>query len=488
MSFWETLSAIIRAVLIMSMTGSVVSLLLFALKPIIKNHIPKVMQYYMWLFVLAAFLIPFSTFVSVPVNTPLTPVQNVIEMNVKSNAEWEEQVAQELYGISYEELDDMEKVNVSYRELKARHVGNYDFILTYIPILGVAYFLKELIRYLIYAFKLRSGRLPARKNELALLPQRSPRLYRSSLATTPMLVGLFCPAIYLPDVEYSEVQLQNILRHELTHWRRHDVAVKWIATLAVHIHWFNPFAYFVRREIDRACELACDEAVVNSLDNEGKQSYGDTLIEMAADSKKPMMIVSTTMCEEKKTLKERLASIMHSKKPAKAVIQLSCALLVALLGAIVLVGASSNYNDCSTVENRELRLQTISNLGNETTISQEVVIDDYIISGYTTRNNRYGLAVFAADGDGTYRFQTNINRFDDELVFITATINHKHYNVFWANKADLDYAEVTYTIDGNIGETIKLDAKDNKIIYTDAPSNDFSVEYYFFDINGNRYE
>lgn len=28
----------------------------------------------------------------------------------------------------------------------------------------------------------------------------------------------------------------------------------------------------------------------------------------------------------------------------------------------------------------------------------------------------------------------------------------------------------------------------NKINYTEAPLNDFSVEYYFVDINGNRYE
>lgn len=95
------------------------------------------------------------------------------------------------------------------------------------------------------------------------------------------------------------------------------------------------------------------------------------------------------------------------------------------------------------------------------------------------------MAVFATDGDGVYRFQTNANRFNDELAFITVYINRKPYNVFWANKMDLDYAEIAYTIDGNIGETIKLDAKDNKIIYTEAPSSEFSVEYYFFDINGN---
>lgn len=167
-----------------------------------------------------------------------------------------------MYGVPYAELDDSEQVNVSYREFRARNVGDYDFLLRYILILGAVNFLKELVLYLIYVFKLRRERLPARKSELELLPENGPRLYRTPLAKTPMLIGLFRPVIYLPEGEYTEAQLHNILRHELSHWRRHDVAVKWLATLAVHIHWFNPVVYFVRREIDRACELACDEAVI----------------------------------------------------------------------------------------------------------------------------------------------------------------------------------------------------------------------------------
>lgn len=82
----------------------------------------------------------------------------------------------------------------------------------------------------------------------------------------------------------------------------------------------------------------------------------------------------------------------------------------------------------------------------------------------------------------------NVNRQNDRLIFWDRTINRKFYNLFWANKADLDYAEITYTIDGRIGETIKLDAKNNKILYTEVPSNDFSVEYRFVDKNGIIYE
>mgnify|MGYP000849562543 FL=1 len=354
MSFWKTLSEIVRTLLIMSATGSIIALLLFVLKLAIKNHLPKNAQYYLWVLALIAFLVPFSVFVSLPFATPMTPVQTIIETNVKSTVEWQNQVAMELYGVPYAQLDDLEQVNVSYREFKARNIGNYNFLLNYILILGAEYLLKELVQYNIYLFKLKRRRLPARKSELNLLPERGSRLFRNPLATTPMLVGLFRPAIYLPDREYSEKQLQNIMLHELTHWRRHDIVIKWIAAITVCMHWFNPLAYFARREIDRACELSCDEAVINNLNNEDKQSYGDTLIEMASDVKSSRIIVSTTMCEEKKALKERLSAIMKSKKLNKATVIISCALLVVVLCGIVLLGASTYQKNIIDAKQAEL--------------------------------------------------------------------------------------------------------------------------------------
>lgn len=161
---------------------------------------------------------------------------------------------------------------------------------------------------------------------------------------------------------------------------------------------------------------------------------------------------------------------------------------IVVVGIVISVFVIQNTNRCDTLENRERRLKEISNLGEVTHIDQETTIDDYIISGYITKNDRYGLAVFAPTGDGKYEFQTNINRQNDELIFIAATINQTPYNLFWANKLNLDYAEITYTIAGKTGETIKIDAQNNQIIYTEAPAIDYNVEYIFVDKNGTRYE
>ena len=198
-----------------------------------------------------------------------------------------------------------------------------------------------------YICKLRRERAAADEKEIALLRQlacgrRAPALYRSSLVPTPMLVGLLRPTIYLPDAMYSEAQLRNILLHELTHFRRGDIIIKRVATFAVHIHCINPFVYLIHREINRTCELACDEAVVKYLNDDEKQAYGDTLIAVAARENLKIVVLATTMCEEKKILKERLGAIMRSRKLTGGVITLSCALfMVVLCGAVVLAASGA---------------------------------------------------------------------------------------------------------------------------------------------------
>ena len=75
--------------------------------------------------------------------------------------------------------------------------------------------------------------------------------------------------------------------------------------IAASIHWFNPFIYLIKKEINHACELACDEAVIKNLSSSEKQAYGDTLISVVAEHKYPLGVLQATMCEEKKSLKKK---------------------------------------------------------------------------------------------------------------------------------------------------------------------------------------
>ena len=79
--------------------------------------------------------------------------------------------------------------------------------------------------------------------------------------------------------------------------------------------------------------------MVRNLDDDAKQSYVDMLIYQAAGSKTPEVVLSTTMCEEKKALKERLVAIMKSKQYMRTVIIIAVILVVAAIGLAVALGA-----------------------------------------------------------------------------------------------------------------------------------------------------
>ena len=154
---------------------------------------------------------------------------------------------------------------------------------------------------------------------------------------TPMLLGLLQPRIVLPETAITTRELECILRHELTHLRRRDLLYKWFTVAVTSFHWFNPLMPWLRKEISRACELSCDEGVIGAMDDEHKRLYGETLLALAAANALPRAVPATTLCEEKKQLRERLLGIKKYHKTTlwMAVLSALLALLVAGCAAVL---------------------------------------------------------------------------------------------------------------------------------------------------------
>ena len=50
----------------------------------------------------------------------------------------------------------------------------------------------------------------------------------------------------------------------------------------VCLHWFNPLVHLMSREIIKACEFSCDEAVLAKMGYDNAQDYGKTLLDAMA--------------------------------------------------------------------------------------------------------------------------------------------------------------------------------------------------------------
>lgn len=169
--------------------------------------------------------------------------------------------------------------------------------------------------------------------------RRPVELWEAPAVSSPLLTGFFRPCIVLPDAKLPEKKFRHIVLHELTHFRRGDLFYKWLVQLTVCLHWFNPLVHLMSREIERACELSCDEAVLARLGRENAPEYGGTLLDAMAAGYAVRAPGALLVSENKRLLQERLAAIMQFRGqsgPAgclAALLTLCLALLAACLGA-----------------------------------------------------------------------------------------------------------------------------------------------------------
>lgn len=343
----------LRLILSLSLSGTVLALIIFAVKPLIRHKLPKSIQYYLWLVVLLRLILPFS-------------LEGSIMNNIFYNEQNSTGIAAKGIGLSenYAGSNEGNSSILPYvGERTAKGAYNYDTdhsryfkdlfsqYALYLWLLGVIIILAaNLTGYARFSRQLKKSSSPASDEQNRILAhmlngRRNVRLARNSFVATPMLKGIIKPCIIIPDSEYEEGQLRNILLHELSHLRRFDIVVKWLTMLAASIHWFNPFIHFIKREIDCACELACDELVIKNLNPAEKQAYGDTLISVAAERKYPVGVLQATMCEEKTNLKERLTAIINYNKGSRLIIAISVMLLAAAVIGAVVLGAGVGKNN-----------------------------------------------------------------------------------------------------------------------------------------------
>lgn len=166
--------------------------------------------------------------------------------------------------------------------------------------------------------------------------KRPPALRVSPAAPTPMLVGLLRPQLILPELELSQEELEGVLSHELTHWRHRDLWIKWLAALAVCVHWFNPAARLLAERLDRDCELYCDQTVARDWDRPRRARYGELLLRLAAGGRGTP---SAALFSQKQRLEERLTAMMNAKTYGKKAFALGAAACLTLALATTALGA-----------------------------------------------------------------------------------------------------------------------------------------------------
>lgn len=265
----------LAVLLSLSLSGACLMGLAEVLARLLRGRIPPGVRRLMWLLVLFRLLCPWS------ISGGLLD---------RGTAELRQAAAPEHSTQALEEVPS--HTAPSYEILEHEETGRQIDLAAGLTALWAAGFLTALARrgiaYGRMCRGLRHTLRPAGPGERAVFARltqgekRPPALRVSPAAPTPMLVGLLWPQLILPELELSQEELEGVLSHELTHWRHRDLWIKWLAALAVCVHWFNPAARLLAERLDRDCELYCDQTVARDWDRPRRARYGELLLRLAS--------------------------------------------------------------------------------------------------------------------------------------------------------------------------------------------------------------
>ena len=161
----------------------------------------------------------------------------------------------------------------------------------------------------------------------------------SSHAEGPMILGLFRPVLILPQMKLTQQQLTFIFRHELAHYRRHDLLMKWLFLFAQSVHWFNPLVHILAKKANLDLENACDDTVLKGKNRLYRKEYGTVLLEVLTEQSHRVPL-STGFSGKKKEMVRRFQNIVHPSPKRNGHVLIGCI-------AVALVLLTSSLNPAS---------------------------------------------------------------------------------------------------------------------------------------------
>ena len=154
-------------------------------------------------------------------------------------------------------------------------------------------------------------------------------IYLADHITTPFVLGLVRPKIYLPST-LTEGEMGYIIRHEQYHIRHLDHVVKVVAFAALCLHWFNPLVWAAFLLAGRDMEMRCDEAVVKELGENVRADYSASLLTLATGR---LTIAGTPLAFGEGDPRGRIRNLLRWKRPRVWLSAVACIACVAVIAA-----------------------------------------------------------------------------------------------------------------------------------------------------------
>lgn len=155
------------------------------------------------------------------------------------------------------------------------------------------------------------------------------------------LVGVFRRFIAIP-ADLPEEQFSLLLAHEICHQRAHDPLWDVIRGLCLALHWFNPLVWLAAYLSRVDCEMACDDRVTAKLQDIDRLAYANVIVSASERAGARNRDASLTG----KHLRQRITAIIRCVRVSRWAVALGS---LAAAGILVFSFATSESEPLPTV-------------------------------------------------------------------------------------------------------------------------------------------
>lgn len=326
--------------IITNITISLLAVIIFLMKRLLKKHISLRIQYNIWFLFLVMLVIPFVP-VKLPEFGPFRFLLSFLDSYHQENIT--KAVPTGALTASAPAANWFQDLTVSVDRTSPAYLNT---VLLILWLWGILVMTVLTIRSNLRIMQLIRSSLPVQNQQVKTLYQECKEksglkkeisVLSSAFLKSPISVGLLHPRIILPIhliSDYNEKEIRYILLHELQHYRFKDIPINYFMCFIRILYWFHPFVWFALNEMRNDRELACDASVLYLLDENNYADYGNTLIHFAGKISGPSFPFVTGLSGTKKQIKKRIISIA-SFKPETPFIKIKSKIIFGITAAFV---------------------------------------------------------------------------------------------------------------------------------------------------------
>lgn len=394
-----------------SITAGILFLIFLTVRPIAEKHMPAVSMYSMLIVIMLRLIIPFSpSLFPYNYNSSRANSSPAVSADLSNN--------QLLENIPEESAEPFEPQTGYQNEIipqssTAAPKSEFEipwealivrgWIIGILAKLGVSLYMYFTYRRRVVTPAEYSERYTVILNGIAD-GKKYPKVFISSMINSPMAIGLFKPIIVMPEINCTDEQAENILRHEYCHFHRGDLIIKWLSTVACSVHWFNPVIIAFQKSLNEWCELSCDEAAVKKMNSAERKSYILTLLDMMEYSVNLSDMPLTTMSGSIKKINKRLEKIADMKIFSRKNAIASIAIITLIGVSSVFLGACANSSlgnssliskkQLAVTDTSDIELAELSNHGDYFFRECYLISDSRLLLGYYTSDYIYQFKIY----------------------------------------------------------------------------------------------